>query len=70
MLALILTPNVYVLIGNKIKVMNIGGSKVRLGFKVPPDVQVDRAVVRQARLAAEAAATALKRWGHGEAVQP
>ena len=51
MLALTLKPDEYVLIGNDIKVKNIGGSKVRLGFEVPPDVQVDRAIVRQAKLA-------------------
>ena len=54
MLALTLKPDEYVLIGNDIKVINIGGSTVRLGFEVPPDVRVDRAIVRQARLAGKA----------------
>ena len=51
MLVLTLKRDEYVLIGNDIKVMNVGRDRVRLGFQVPPGVQVDRSVVRQSKLA-------------------
>ena len=51
MLALTLKPDEYVLIGNDIKVINIGGSTVRLGVEAPLELDIDRAIVRQAKLA-------------------
>ena len=57
MLALTLKPDEYVLIGNDIKVKNIGGSDVRLGFEAPIELEIDRAIVRQAKLAGKAVET-------------
>ena len=54
MLALTLKPDEYVLIGNDIKVINIGGSTVRLGVEAPLELDIDRAIVRQAKLAGKA----------------
>ena len=56
MLALTLKPDEYVLIGNDIKVVLIAirCDQVVLGFEAPPEVEVDRAVVRQAKLAGKA----------------
>ena len=51
LLALTLKPDEYVLIGNDIKVINIGGSTVRLGVEAPLELDIDRAIVRQAKLA-------------------
>ncbi len=51
MLVLTLKRDEYVLIGNDIKVRNVGRASVRLGFEVPPGVQVDRSVVRYKKVA-------------------
>ena len=51
MLVLTLKRDELVLIGNDIKVMNISRGRVRLGFEVPPGVQVDRSVVRYKKVA-------------------
>ncbi len=51
MLVLTLKRDECVLIGNDIKVMNVGRDRVRLGFEVPSGIQVDRATVRQSKLA-------------------
>ena len=57
MLILTLKRDECVLIGNDIKVMNVSPGRVRLGFQVPPGVQVDRSVVRQAKQAGLAGLT-------------
>ena len=54
MLILTLKRDECVLIGNDIKVMNIGPGRVRLGFEVPSNVQVDRTVVRYKKVAGKA----------------